>query len=66
LEWYRRIKIIEDFYGSGFPDCSGFYEWAISEAVTHAVVFPGTEVISCPKWKIIYEDQYYVLLQRMG
>lgn len=66
LEWYRRIRIVEEFYGSGFPDCSGFLEWAITEEVNHAVVFPDSEVITCPGWKIIFEDKYYILLRRTG
>lgn len=66
LEWYRRIRIIERFYGSGFPDCPQFEEWVTSEGVNHVVVFPESEIIVCPEWTILFEDQNYVLLKTTG
>jgi hypothetical protein len=61
LEWYRRIKLAEEFYSE--TSCNQLKEFLSTEFVTHIVVKQGELTNGCPYLSQTYQSSVYTLYE---
>jgi hypothetical protein len=60
LEWFRRVQLVEAWYGEKDWDGAGIHAQLVSEGITH-VVIPRHEPITASFLTPIYEDETYAV-----
>ena len=62
VEWYRRLKLVNDFYQPGAFQCHLPMVLAENEGVYLFVIPAEDHPSSCVDFKILYKDPYYTIL----